>query len=180
MRKIFLVVSFVAVFLVGCGNMSNTPTAKVENFMSKYQRLDSEVLSQLDMVVAARSDLTDEQKENYRNLMERQYQNMSYKIKDENANDKNATVTLEVEVYDYRSALNNSEQYYESNKKEFEQEDGTLDNKKYWDYKISEMVKTEDRIKNEIIFTLHKDNDKWILEDISDIDREKLHGVFAG
>ena len=125
-------------------------------------------------------DLTDDQKKDYKNLIERQYQNISYKIKDENTSGENATVTVEVETFDYRSALNKSEEYYENNKKKFQKDDGKIDQKKYWDYKISEMKKTEDKIKNEIIFTLHKENDKWILDDISDSDRQKLHGLYGG
>ena len=49
--------------------------------MSKYQRMDSEVLSQLDSIVSNNKDLTDDQKKDYKNLIERQYQNISYKIK---------------------------------------------------------------------------------------------------
>ena len=113
-------------------------------------------------------------------ITERQYQNISYKIKDENTSGENATVTVEVETFDYRSALNKSEEYYENNKKKFQKDDGKIDQEKYWDYKISEMKKTEDKIKNEIIFTLHKENDKWILDDISDSDRQKLHGLYGG
>ena len=148
--------------------------------MSKYQRMDSEVLSQLDSIVSNNKDLTDDQKKDYKNLIERQYQNISYKIKDENTSGENATVTVEVETFDYRSALNKSEEYYENNKKKFQKGDGKIDQEKYWDYKISEMKKTEDKIKNEIIFTLHKENDKWILDDISDSDRQKLHGLYGG
>ena len=168
MKKFYLVLFTIVLFLSGCSTNTNTPTSKVEEFMSKYQRMDSEVLSQLDSIVS------------YKNLIERQYQNISYKIKDENTSGENATVTVEVETFDYRSALNKSEEYYENNKKKFQKEDGKIDQEKYWDYKISEMKKTEDKIKNEIIFTLHKENDKWILDDISDSDRQKLHGLYGG
>ena len=44
--------------------------------MSKYQRMDSEVLSQLDSIVSNNKDLTDDQKKDYKNLIERQYQNI--------------------------------------------------------------------------------------------------------
>lgn len=180
MKKVILVIFSVTLFLVGCSTNTNTPTSKVEEFMSKYQRMDSEVLSQLDSIVSNNKDLTDEQKKDYKALIERQYQNMSYKIKDENTDDDNATVTVEVEVVDYRSALNNSEEYYKNNRKEFQKDDGTEDVEKYWDYKISEMKKAEDKVKSEIIFTLHKEDGEWKLDDISDSDREKLHGLYKG
>lgn len=178
LKEILVVVIFI-LLLSGCGNITDTPSSKVENFMSKYQKLDSEVLAQLDNVVSNNSELNDEQKEDYRSLMERQYQDLSYKIKDENTLGDTSTVNVEVEVYDYRNALNKSEIYYEQNKDKFQKEDGTLDNSKYWDYKISEMKTVEDKIKYEIIFTLHKEDGKWILEDISDLDREKIHGLYS-
>ena len=42
------------------------------------------------------------------------------------------------------------------------------------------MTKVEDKKENEIVFTLHKDKNKWVLDDVSDSDREKLHGVYNG
>ena len=176
-KELLVVVIFI--FLIsGCGNITDTPSAKVEKFMSKYQRLDSEVLLQLDNVVSDNLDLSDIQKEDYRGLMERQYQDLSYKIKDEKINGDNATVTVELEVYDYRNSLNKSEIYYENNKKEFQKEDGTLDLEKYWNYRIKQMKVVDDRIKQEIVFTFHKDDGKWVLEDLSDLDRDKIHGLY--
>ena len=65
--------------------------------------------------------------------------------------------------------------------------DSSIDekNKAYEKLKLIEQNKgkeesLEDKIKNEIIFTLHKENDKWILDDISDSDRQKLHGLYGG
>ena len=48
------------------------------------------------------------------------------------------------------------------------------------DYKIEEMIKVNDRITNEIVFVLHKEKGKWILDNISDIDRQKIHGLYRG
>lgn len=58
----------------------------MEEFMGKYQSMDSDVLAQLDNVVSSDSSMSDEQKKNYKALMEKQYQNMSYKIKNEEVN----------------------------------------------------------------------------------------------
>lgn len=180
MKKVYLVFITILLVLTGCKNMSNTPTAKVENFMEKYQTMDSSVINQLDAIVENRLDLTDEQKSKYKSLMEKQYQNLSYTVKDEVINDNNANVVVEIETYDYRNALNKCEEYFNNNEKEFRKEDGTIDLKKYWDYKIEEMTKVNDRIKNEIVFVLSKNKSKWILNDISDTDREKIHGLYRG
>ena len=78
--KVLLMV--MALFLiVGCGNMMNTPTKKVEEFLSKYQTQDKDVLDQLDDVIKEAGTMSDDQKETYRDLMKKQYQNLSYKIK---------------------------------------------------------------------------------------------------
>ena len=179
MKKINLLLIFILI-LTGCKNVSNTPTAKVENFMEKYQNIDSSVLNQLDSILENRLDLTEEQKNKYKTLMEKQYQNLSYTIKDENIEDNNANVVVEVETYDYINALNKSEEFYHNNRKDFEKEDGTTDLEKYMDYKIEEMIKVNDRITNEIVFVLHKEKGKWILDNISDIDRQKIHGLYRG
>ncbi len=173
MKKIFLTIILFLVTITGCTTTTNTPTKRVEDFMSKYQALDSDVLSQLDRVVSNEATMGDDQKKEYTSLMKKQYQNLSYKIKDEKIEEDTATVTVEVEVYDYRSALNNAETYYASNKDKF-----TDDKDKYMDYKITEMKKVTDRKKYELIFTLFRENDEWSMDDITDSDRQKLHGVY--
>ena len=93
--KVLLMV--MALFLiVGCGNMMNTPTKKVEEFLSKYQTQDKDVLDQLDDVIKEAGTMNDDQKETYRDLMKKQYQNLSYKIKDETEDGDNATVQVEI------------------------------------------------------------------------------------
>ena len=180
MKKSVFLIIILSLILTGCKNITNTPSAKVENFMEKYQNMDSSILNKLDSIITSRNDLTNEQKNKYKTLMEKQYQNLSYTIKDENIMGNNANVVIEVETYDYRNALNKSEEYFDSNKDKFKKDDGKVDLAKYWDYKIEEMTKVNDKIRNEIIFTLHKEKDNWILNDISDTDREKIHGLFRG
>ena len=104
-------------------------------------------------------------------LMKRQYQNLSYKITDEKIEDDSANVIVEIEVYDYISSVNKSEDYYNNHKEEFEEKE------KYMDYKITEMQKVSDRKQYEIVFTLRKEDDGWVMDNISDTDREKLHGL---
>jgi len=178
MKKLFLAIVMFLIVVTGCNTTTSTPTRRVEDFMMKYQGLDSEVLNQLDRVVANDSTMNDEQKKDYTTLMKKQYQNLSYKIKDEKIENDTAVVTVDIDVYDYRSALNNAETYYASNKDKFKDDKGDIDNGKYTDYKIKEMQKVTDKKKYELVFTLFKENDEWLLEDITDSDRQKLHGVY--
>ena len=177
-KKALLVV--VVLFLVvGCGNMMNTPTKKVEDFLSKYQTQDKDVLDQLDDVIKEAGTMNDDQKEEYRDLMKKQYQNLSYKIKDETEDGDSATVQVEIEVYDYGKAISEAETYLTTNRDEFLDEDTQeIDSEKFLNYKISQMKDTKDKIKYTINFTLTKVDDEWKLDDISDIDRQKLHGLY--
>lgn len=177
-RKIILMVA-ILFLVVGCGNMMNTPTKKVEEFLSKYQTQDKSVLEQLDDVIKEAGNLVDDQKDTYRDLMKKQYQNLSYKIKDETEDGDNATVQVEIEVYDYGKAISEAETYLTTNREEFLDEDEKeIDSKKFLDYKIKQMKDVKDKVKYTINFTLTKVDDKWKLDDISDIDRQKLHGLY--
>lgn len=178
-KKIF--VGIMVLFLaVGCGNMMNTPTKKVEEFLSKYQTQDEKVLAQLDEVIDSSGTMTKDQKDKYRDLMKKQYQNLSYKIKDETIDGNNATVQVEIEVYDYASSISESETYLTTNKDEFIKEDTKeVDDEKFMDYKLKQLSLVKDKVKYTINFTLTKTDDKWILDDITEIDRQKLHGLYS-
>ena len=178
-KKVLLMVS-VLFLVVGCGNMMNTPTKKVEEFLIKYQTQDKDVLEQLDDVIKEAGTFNDDQKEKYRDLMKKQYQNLSYKIKDETEDGDTATVQAEIEVYDYGKAISEAETYLTNNRDEFvtDVENDIIDTVKFLDYKIEQMTKVKDKVKYTINFTLTKVDDEWKLDNISDIDRQKLHGLY--
>ena len=209
MKKILIYLSLFILLITGCTNNMNTPTKKVEEFLGKYQSMDSEVLTQLDDIVSTDTTMTDDEKKDYRSLMEKQYQNLSYKIKDEEIDGDNATVLVEIEVFDYATSINKSRKYYDEHPDEFKadseatindndkdnnKDDNTLGDKasdalegakdkieessKYIEYKIKQMMNVTDKVKYEITFHLTKVNDTWKVDDISDIDRQKIHGLY--
>lgn len=181
MKRINKIIYLVAILflVVGCSGMMNTPTKKVEDFLSKYQTMDKAVITQLDDVIDEAGNFTDKQKETYRDLMKKQYQNLSYKIKDETEDGDNATIEVEIEVYDFGKAIREAESYLTTNRDEFIDEDtNEVDTNKFLDYKISQMKDVKDKVTYTINFTLTKVDDKWKLDDISDVDRQKLHGLY--
>ncbi len=191
MKKIIVCLSLLLLLAVGCTNTMNTPTKKVEELLGKYQKMDSTVLAQLDSVISEDVNMSDEQKKEYRSLMEKQYQNLSYKIKNEEIKGNNATVDVEIEVFDYATSIALSRKYYSEHKDEFkdeEKDDDTVGEKveeaidkssKYIDYKIKQLKNVTDKKKYDITFNLSKDEDGiWKLDDISDIDRQKIHGLY--
>ena len=189
MKKIFIISLLSLFLLTGCGN-DMSPTGAVEKFLSRYQKMDSEVLSQLDKVVSEDNEMSDDQKKEYKALMERQYQNMDYKIKNEEIEGDYATVDVEIEVFDYASSIEKSNQYYNDNKDMFDEvsheenvdrDDGNIIDisSRFIDYKIEQMKNVSDKIKYTLTFELEKKDKEWKVLEISDIDRKKLHGLFS-
>ena len=119
---IVLGVGFFMLLVAGCTNTMETPTTKVEEYLGKYQRLDDDVSTQLDQVLDDDNTMSDDQKDQYRALMEKQYQNLSYKIENEEINGDSATVDVEIEVLDYATTIADAKEYYQEHKDEIEKE----------------------------------------------------------
>lgn len=176
--KKFLLIIMTLFLLVGCETVMNNPTKRVETFLNKYQTMDSEVLKQLDETLSNDVTLTESQKKDYKDLMKKQYQNLTYTIKDEEVNGDKATVKVEIEVYDFNKAMTKADDYLSENQDEFTDENNNIDNEKFMDYKIKEMKNANDKVKYTIDFTLTKNNNKWQLDDIDEITRQKIHGIY--
>ena len=176
MKKILLLL--VSLILVtGCNDMMNTPTRRVEEYLGKYQILDSTVLTELDNVVD-NSDYSKDYKEEYKELMIKQYQNLSYKIKNEQTNGDTANVIVEIEVFDYNNALSEADDYIDEHESEFVDDKDETRKEKIDHYKINAMKEVTDKASYTIDFSLVKDNKKWVLEKINDSDLEKIHGLY--
>lgn len=185
MKKIFIAFIIVLLLCPGCTTTEMTPTRRVEELLGKYQSMDSAVLSQLDSIIDAEKYMSEEQKEQYRSLMERQYQNLSYKIENEEIDGNSATVDVEIEVLDYATSIAKSKEYYREHPEEFEKESSSEDtsqnmdsDSEYIDYKIKELKNVSDKIKYDMTFYLTKVDGEWKLDDMSDVDRKKLHGLY--
>jgi len=179
MKKIILSVVTLLLFTCGCDSMMNTPTKRVEEFLNKYQRQDNEVLTQLDNTVnESNYEFTNDQMNSYKELMKKQYKNLTYLIKEETIDGDDAIVTVEIEVYDYNNAINNAEAYYIANPDEFKNDNGEIDNVKYVDYRIKQMQDTKDKIKYTLNLTLTKQDKTWVLNNITEVDRQKIHGMY--
>ena len=145
--------------------------------MGKYQILDSSVLTELDEVVD-NSDYSEKYKEEYKELMIKQYQNLSYKIKNEQTDGDDATVIVELEVFDYNNALTEADDYIAEHPDEFQGDDKETSEEKIDHYRINAMKEVTDKASYTINFDLVKDNKKWVLEKIDNEDLEKIHGLY--
>lgn len=176
--KKFILVIITLLLVVGCDSVMNNPTKRVETFLNKYQIMDEEVLSQLDDTLNNDNTLNDNQKNEYRDLMKKQYQNLTYTIKEEEVDGNNATVKVEIEVYDFNKAMMEADDYLVENQDEFLDDEGNVDNEKFMDYKIEQMKNTNDKVKYTIEFTLTKEDNSWKLDDVDEATRQKIHGIY--
>lgn len=176
MKKIIVIL--LGIFLlVGCTDTTNTPSRKVEDYLSKYQKMDDDVITQLDLTLDNDTSMDEDQKKEYKSLMQKQYQNLSYKITDEKIENDKANVDVEIEVYDYQTSINKAKAYFEEHKEEL-MKDKKDEEKAYIDYKIEQMKKVSDKANYDITFNLTKKDGKWTVDDLTDADRQKLHGLY--
>ena len=201
MKKIVTFLLFiVSIFLLNGCSMENTPTKRVENFLDNYTSQNDKVLNQLKEMVDSDTMMDENQRNTYSDIMKRQYKDMTYEIKDETIDGNNATVIAEIEVYDYYKTNKEAEEYYNNNPNEFTNNDtnneglvdkakdavgdikdavtGTSSNAKLIEYRLGKLNDTKDRVKYTVTFTLTKTDDKWKLNDIDDVTRQKIHGLY--
>ena len=178
MKKILFSILAILTF-AGCTNMmQQTPTSVVEDYLHKYQTLDEDLLDQLKAVLDM-DNLNDENKTAYEDVMKRQYQDLDYEVKDEKIDGDEATVEVEIKVYDYQSISKDTDKYLEEHKEEFYGTDKEVDMDKYMEYRIGKLNDAKDKVTYTIYFTLTKDkDDKWVLDDLSEQERLKLHGLY--
>ena len=182
MKKIFyLLFSLVLVTGCGCesGKLLNTPTKKVEMYLANYQTLDDDVLKQLDNVIEHAGNFTDTQKDTYRDIMKKHYQNLTYDIKDEKIDGDNAIVTTEIEVKDYSKVIEEANDYKDKHPDELKGEDGSYDESLFMDYRLEQLKKVKDKVKYTIDFTLTKVDDEWKLDPLTTEQEDKIHGLYA-
>lgn len=172
-----LIVIVMSLFLVvGCGCTNNKAADSVKDYLNNYKNLDDNVNSQLDDVVAA-EDLTDNQKETYKEILKRQYKDMKYEITNEKYEGDEAVVTVKITVYDYYKVQQDVADHLKDNREEF-YKDGVYDEDAYIDYKLDTMKKYDKTITYTIDFVVEKKNNKWVVKDLSDKDVEKIHGIY--
>ena len=65
-----------------------------------------------------------------------------------------------------------------NNPDEFINEEGLQDMETFMDFKIDMISKSTERVKYTLDLTLLKDGDNWKMDDITEIDRQKIHGIY--
>jgi len=168
MKKLLILI-FIHILLIGC-TLNNTPTSKVEELMVKYQTLDDDIKDEIEQVLRD-EELMLEQKNEYRNLLETQYKNMSYEIKDEIIDGDIAEVTVAIEVIDYKKTIEKVEQEYNEIK------DYTVE--EYNDDKIKRLKEAKEKVNYTLNVDVIKNNDgSWEVTSLSNVDKKKIQGMY--
>ncbi len=166
MKKKLLLLVIPLLFLVGC-ELGNTPTSKVEDLFMKYQKMDDDIDTGIDSVLAEQS-MSEAQKDRYRKVLEKQYKSLSYEVKEELLDGDSATVMVEVEVMDYKRAI--SDLVFDSSVQTKEQ---------YDDEKLGRLENAKDKVTYTLEIGLTKDEDgMWKINALSNEDVKKIQGMY--
>ena len=168
MKRILFVLFLFSFIIIGCDNTMNTPVNRVNLLFRQYQTLNKEVLIDLDISIKNDKNLNKYEKEEYKKLFIKQYQNLSYKIKKEDIRNNLAFVEVEIEVLDYKSALSKATQKYMENDKSC---------KSLTKCKIKELKKVNDKKKYDLLLTVEKKDSLWNIVELTNEDIKKIHGI---
>ena len=177
MKKILIILSLF-LGLTGCADVMNTPTKRVEEYLMKYQKLNDDITGQIEDLLTGTTGMNNDQKLSYREIYKNQYQHLTYTIKDEIIDGKDATVIVEIEVFDFNLANKEIEEYVTNNPDKFQNTQKQPDDTKITNYTLSTLKNFQKRVKYTINFLLTKVDSVWTLEQISDTDLQKLHGIY--
>lgn len=168
MKKIFYFL-LIIISLVGC-SLNNTPSSKVEELFGKYNMIDKDIEADINSVVDTNTGLTDKQKDRYKEVLKKQYKNLSYEIKDETIDGNKAVVKVEIEVIDYKKAIKEVENKYTTN-------DYTLE--EFNEEKLDKLENYNEKVVYTLELNLTKDKDgNWSLDALPNNDIKKIQGMF--
>lgn len=156
--------------LFGC-DLNNTPTSKVEELLSMYQMVDDDIdMDDRVQLLTNVDDLTEMQLDEYHSIVEKQYKSLSYNVKDETVDGDAATVEVQIEVMDYKSAIEKLDSEIDST---------TVGITEYNDKKIEVLKAVKDKVTYTILFHVNKNDDgNWELVPLVFTEQQKLLGAY--
>lgn len=167
---IFLVV-FGVIFIFG---REKTVEDLTNDFFKNYSKLDSSVVSKIKY---DGDKLNSKQKKKYVNIIKNQYSKLEYEIKDIKEEAHLTFVTVEVDVYDLGSALEQANSYINNYNEKF-LVDGKFNNEKANDYRLESLESVKKKVTYTIKFTYQKIDSKYVMHDLSNADLKKIDGTY--
>lgn len=176
--KKFLCLCIGLLFLTGCNELSNTPTKRVEEFLKKYQTLDNAVITDLNRVISEEENFNEDQKDRYRDIMKKHYQNLAYEVKEEEVDGNNAIVTIEITVTDFNLAMEESSNYLLENTDAFNNNEGQYDVSLYNDYRLEKLKEAKEKVRYTIYFGVTKEDGQWVVDPLVNNSLDKINGSY--
>lgn len=156
-------VFFLCIFcLVGCTNKSSKEA--VIEYLEKYRNFTAEIEESL-MKDLESVNWTKEQKEKYILLLKKQFVNLKYKIKEEIYNGEEATVLVDITVYNYHN----------SKREALKEQD---ESQNYIDKVLEKMNNETHTIKYTLVFKTNYKEGVWVLEQPSEETLKKIEGIY--
>lgn len=171
-----LMLVFSMFFVSGCGMEKSARDVAIE-YLELYRTKDKVVMDELGEFIE-NENLNDIQKEKYKEILEREYGTLMYKVVDEQYEGNVAFITMEITVIDLYKSQEESAKYFNENPTKFNDEDGEYDRDLYTDYKLDMMSKETDTITYTIDIKVEKDGDDWKVVQLSNESLEKIHGIY--
>lgn len=172
MKKIlkFILPYLIIFVLLGC-ELNNTPTSKVEERLSNYQMISNNInINDKVQLLTDGDNLTESQIGEYKSIIEKQYKNLAYNVKDETLDGESAVVEVQIEVADFKSAIEELNREVDKNVVGVEQ---------YNESKIEKLKEIKDKVTYTIEFSVSKDiNGNWNLEELDSTEEQKLLGIY--
>ena len=175
MKKILIVILSL-LMVVGCSCSNDKAADAVEKYFNDYKSLSDNVLDDIDEI-ADKENLSDKQKDVYKDVLKRQYRDLNFTIENESYDGDNATVTVKITVYDLYKATKASTTYLNEHPDEF-LTSGTYDQEKYLDYKLDQLKNTKETISYNVVLKTIKVDGKWQVEQPNEETLEKIHGIY--
>lgn len=176
MKKILAII-LLSFLLLGCSKNSSA-SLEVKKYLDNYRNLSKNVTSNLDKVIDENDEFNTDNKKMYKKLLLKQYKNLKYTILTEDYDDDKALITVNIEVYDLNKSEEEAENYLAKNLKEFYNDKNEFDNTKYINYKLKLIYDSSSKVNYNIVFLLKQKNNEWVLEQPTDEDLEKIHGIY--
>lgn len=176
-KKILSLILLLSCFLlIGCGE-EMTPKQAVDDYLQRYITLDDSIMDQLNDFVN-KEELTDEQKNTYKEILRNQYSSLTYTLEQEKIDGDTAYVKAKIQVKDLYKAQKDAEAYYNEHKDEFNDDNGAYDAVKFLNYKLLQMKNATNTKKYDIEFKVIKNDNDWDVSQLSNEDLQKIHGIY--
>ena len=129
-------------------------------------------------VIVEKEGMNEENAQVYENIFKKQYTDLTYEIISEEYSGDEAIVKANINVYDYYKVQRDASIYLAEHLSEFNDDMGNYDIQSFFKYKLEQMQNTQDKIEYTIEFSLSKNDGIWQINELSNSDIEKLHGIY--